>query len=70
MLAFNEHHRLLKNSDDDIERIYAPESKGKDVPGFKMYIEPDEMSDASKLKLKYKVKTFGSEIIQIELEFE
>ena len=47
MLAFNEHHRRLKNSDDDIERIYAPESTGKDVPGFEMYIKPDEMSDTS-----------------------
>ena len=47
MLAFNEHHRHLKNSDDDIERIYAPESTSKYVPGFEMYIIPDEMSDTS-----------------------
>ena len=35
-----------------------------------MYIEPDEMSDALQLKFKYKVDTFGSEKLQIELEFE
>ena len=50
--------------------MYAQEAAGKEIPGFKMFIEPDEMSDSSKLNFKYKTTTFNSDQLQIELEFE
>ena len=51
--------RSLENA--GVERVYAPEKFGRDLPGFSIYIEPDEMSDAKKLDFKYIVKSFDEE---------
>ena len=66
----------MYDEDDNIIRVYGQpedqlEDQSKDTRGnITMYIEPGEMTNAEKLKFKYRVEKFEDEKLTVQLTFE
>ena len=60
---------MQEDSDNEFVFIFGRPA-GNEVEGLNVYINPDEMSDLSKLNFSYEVKSFTSAEMQLQLAFE
>jgi len=55
---------LTEDSDSEVRPILG-RPEGTNVESLKVYIQPDEMSDSSKINFSYEVKSFTSTQMQL-----
>jgi len=60
----NENEQLTEDSEDEVKPIFG-RPEGKIAESLKVYIQPDESSDLSKLNFSYEMKSFTSTQMQL-----